>query len=348
MKVIPFLFLAFFIVPLKAEILVVESDDNSISLLKEPNLSVEKRIFAGQNPFKIAVSKTDNKAYVTNFESHTITAIDLATGKVSDTFPAGDHPEDIVLTPDNRFLYVTNKFKSQIKCIDLATTKIVATISVERDPTSLTMDPQGKFLYVLSRAGNTLTAISIKDNQIFKTISVGRENNIPSSLALTPDGKTLYVANEIDSTLLVLETDTLETKSIFSVDFHPTTVSVSDDGQEVFVVCNQYELNGSSNTLYVIDRSEKTKVADLKRSENRKGHSIKTLKLDNKKNIEGHKLIQKIDIGEARGKILENSKTRTLYLLNKGDNAINVIDLKLGKMTSTIPVGRAPTDLGHY
>ena len=54
-------------------------------------------------------------AYVTNYQSHSVSVIDTATNAVIATVPVGSSPGGVAITPDGAFAYVANQ-GSTISC----------------------------------------------------------------------------------------------------------------------------------------------------------------------------------------------------------------------------------------
>jgi YVTN family beta-propeller protein len=96
-------------------------------------------------PAAAAAAGCAGKAYVINFEDGTVSVIETATGKVSDTIAVGTHPVDVAITPDGKHAYVTNygarTVDGAVSVIDTTTGKVSDTITVGADPFAVAICP---------------------------------------------------------------------------------------------------------------------------------------------------------------------------------------------------------------
>ncbi|MSY45465.1 MAG: YncE family protein, partial [Actinobacteria bacterium] len=59
------------------------------------------------------------KAYVTDFNTDTVSVINTATNTVSATITVGDGPYGVVITPDGTKAYVTNRRDGSVSVIKI-------------------------------------------------------------------------------------------------------------------------------------------------------------------------------------------------------------------------------------
>src|SRR5215510_7471008 len=86
----------------------VNPDNNSVSVFrvdKDANVKVAE-ILVGKEPWCVAITPDDEKAYVTNMASGTVSVINTFTRKVTDTINVDTEPFGCALTPDGKTLYV--------------------------------------------------------------------------------------------------------------------------------------------------------------------------------------------------------------------------------------------------
>jgi YVTN family beta-propeller protein len=87
-------------------------------------------------------------AYVTNFNSDTVSVISMATNTVVATIPVGSNPLGVAITPDGEFVYVTNSGAGTVSVISTASNTVVATMPVGSNPLGVAITPDGEFVYV--------------------------------------------------------------------------------------------------------------------------------------------------------------------------------------------------------
>jgi YVTN family beta-propeller protein len=98
----------------------VNPDNNSVSVFKvafDANRKVAE-IAVGREPWCVAITPDDEKAFVTNMASGTVSVISTEKRKVVDTIKVGAEPFGCALTPDGRKLYVTNQSSNTVSVID--------------------------------------------------------------------------------------------------------------------------------------------------------------------------------------------------------------------------------------
>src|SRR5579859_4890736 len=88
------------------------------------------------------------KAYVSNEKANTISVIDTATWKVTDTIKVGQRPRGIVVTKDQKYVLVAVGDDDTIQMIDTASNQVIDTLPSGPDPELFIEDPTGKLLYV--------------------------------------------------------------------------------------------------------------------------------------------------------------------------------------------------------
>src|SRR5262245_7172177 len=57
-------------------------------------------------------------AYITNFNSASVSVIDTATNTVTATVAVGSHPRGVAVTPDGSRVYITNRDSNTVSVID--------------------------------------------------------------------------------------------------------------------------------------------------------------------------------------------------------------------------------------
>ena len=96
----------------------------------------------------IKVVKTNPYAYVTNYNSNTVSVIDTTTNKVTATVPVGISPWGVAVSPDGTRVYVTNWNSNTVSVIDTTTNTVTATVNVDSNPIGIAVTPDGSKVYV--------------------------------------------------------------------------------------------------------------------------------------------------------------------------------------------------------
>src|SRR5512145_74001 len=135
-------------------------------------------------------------AYITNFNSNSVSVIDTGNNTLKATIPVGTDPLGVAISPDGSRAYVTNSNygdTGSVSVIDTAKNKVVSTVNVgyKYYPCGIAVAPDGKKLFVADRDINGISVIDTATNTVLATVPAGIR---PLGVAVSPDGKKAYVA----------------------------------------------------------------------------------------------------------------------------------------------------------
>jgi YVTN family beta-propeller protein len=177
---------------------------------------------------------SDPLAYVTNEQSGTISAVDLATGAVATPITVGEQPDGIAITPDGATAYVADFGSSQIVPVTLATGAVGTPIALDNRPSAIAIAPGGKTAYVISDTGFEYPIT-------LATGEVGNPSLIPSNsdaFAIAPSG-TAYIADAADASLRPLSLTGGGLGQPIDLDSTtPDGIAISPDGTTAYVTAN--------------------------------------------------------------------------------------------------------------
>src|SRR4030095_10515731 len=102
-------------------------DTTAVSVFSVQNDQNKKvaEISVGREPWCVAITPDDAKAYVTNMVSGTVSVINTATRQVVKTVAVGTEPFCCALTPDGARLYVANQSSEDVSVLDTATDVVI-------------------------------------------------------------------------------------------------------------------------------------------------------------------------------------------------------------------------------
>jgi YVTN family beta-propeller protein len=109
--------------------------------------SALRRVRVGQHPKSISLSADGRSLYVANSWSDTVSAIDVASLKVVRQLPAGYEPNAAVADAEGRFLYVANRIGNDVSVIDLARGVETKRLLAGRGAAYLSLSPDGRRIY---------------------------------------------------------------------------------------------------------------------------------------------------------------------------------------------------------
>ena len=177
-------------------------------------------------------SQAQNRAYVPNSGSNTVSVIDTATDTVATTIPPlGCSPQGVAITPDGARAYLTFSCTDAVLVIDTTTNSEFASIPVGANPDWITITPDGTRAYVSNFNGG-VSVIDIATNTVIATIPVGLS---PEGIAITPDGTRAYVDVSESSTVSVIDLATNTVTSNIPVGGAPFGIALTPDGTRAYV-----------------------------------------------------------------------------------------------------------------
>ena len=97
----------------------------------------------------MAITPDDEKAYVTNMASGTVSVISTFSRQVIDTIKVGTEPFGCAITPDGRELYVANQSSGTVSVINTRRDKVTETIeNVGVKPHGIAISADGESVFV--------------------------------------------------------------------------------------------------------------------------------------------------------------------------------------------------------
>jgi YVTN family beta-propeller protein len=144
-------------------------------------------------PKVIAVAPGEATAYVSNWESKTVSVIDTATRAVSARIATGGIPRGMAFSRDGRFLYVCRYEPGALLKVDRATGAIVKTI--DTGPSALrhvVLHPTRDVLYVSDLLKGRVFAVDAATDTVIASAVVDHSLN---TLKVSPDGGSVFVCS---------------------------------------------------------------------------------------------------------------------------------------------------------
>ena len=174
--------------------------------------------------------------YVTNFNSHNLSVIDVATNAVISGVSQGieNNPLPIAISPNGRKADVGNYGSHSVSVVDIATNTVDQIIPVGMDPIGIAVTPNGKRVYVANNTSNSISVIDTATQAVIQVIPV----TTPGAIAITPNGKKAYVpSNSADLvTVFDLSTNTpITTISFGGGAVTLQSVAITPSGEQAYV-----------------------------------------------------------------------------------------------------------------
>ena len=255
-------------------------------------------------------------------------AFDFATSKV---VGVGNRPEGLALKPDGSQVWVANRNDDTLSVIDRATDTVIATIPLKivepptgkgkakekeigKKPVAIGFSPDGKYAYVVGRNSDNLIVLGATTYAILASIEVG---NKPVALAVSGDGSKVYLANRSGDTVAVVNTTTPTSPTLLTqvpVGEEPEGVALLNDGTKLYVT------NSDSDTVSIFQVQSGPPYLSL---------------------------LSTVNVGrEPTGVAVTRPGSFVdgdfIYVANREDNTVSVIDTTNDTVVAIIPVGKGP------
>ena len=277
-----------------------------------------EQITVGPAPMDVAIAKLRHGvalAYVSNYDSDTVSVIDTRRQKVVDTITVGPSPSPVVATRDGRLVYVGTD--SYIAVIDSGAGRVVRQIGGQDGSFALAVSPDGRLLYADSGGAGPVTVFDTTTGSVVERIQPS--NGSPGALATSPDGRRLYVGifNKpfwVD----VFDTASLQLLATVSVPLNPFGITVSPNGRQ----------------LYVANWGDYSNIIPIA------GHSVQVF------DTRTLKLLGVVPVGDYPSAIAFGPNGRYAYVVNNSQpGTVSVVRTRDRQVTDTVNVGVCPTDV---
>lgn len=156
------------ITPDGAVVVAVNPDSNSVSLLNTTTHAVIE-IAVGIEPRAVTVG--NNRAFVANQGSDSVSVIDLAAQVRLGDYPVGDRPVGIALAPDQSAVFVAELGDDNVRQLDPVTLETVAVLNVPDRPYGLAFTPDGAHLLVTHLLRGEVSVIMLAQGDALSAVA---------------------------------------------------------------------------------------------------------------------------------------------------------------------------------
>ena len=126
---------------------VVCQDSDEVRVVDVQSSRVIGSVAVGHMPRGIALSPDGRQLYVTNAWSDTVSVIDVAALQVVQTLATGSEPSGVVSDREGATLYVANRLSGDVSVIDLRSGQETKRLLAGRGASYLALSPDGKWIY---------------------------------------------------------------------------------------------------------------------------------------------------------------------------------------------------------
>lgn len=330
---------------------VVCERSDEVRVVDATTSKVLKRIAVGHLPRGIALSPDGKQIYVTNSWDDNVSVIDSAKLEVIRQLPAGSEPISVVTDRGGKTLYVANRVSNDISVIDLQSGTAKSLLG-GRGASYLARSPNGAKIYSThiypnirahrSRPESEITIIDTARQQVVERKPL---NNVAGvfHVAISSDGRLGVAAQLRPKNLIplahvehgwvfgnsltlfgedvggILEVPIDELDRYYAL---PYGVAIAPDKSRIFVS------SAGSDIVTVIDTARLIKFA--------RTHSAP---FANDLSASANYVVARISVGRNPRGLRLSPDGKRLYVANRLDDSIAVVDTATNRVTSTIDLG---------
>jgi YVTN family beta-propeller protein len=331
---------------------VVCQDSDEVRVLDVQSGKIIRNVAVGHLPRAIAVAPDGKRLYITNAWSDSVSVIDTTSFEVIQTLPTGSEPTGVVADRDGAFLYVASRLSSDVSVIDLKTGQESKRLAAGQGASYLALSPDGRSIYcthVYPNRGPVRTTpeseITVIDTASQRVVERKALHNVAGTfhVALSQDGKLGVVAQLRPKNLIPLAHvehgwvfgDSL---TLFGSDVGGTVQIPIDELDRYYALPWGIAIAPDKSKIFVTTAgSQSVTVLDVARL--LKTVHARQKAFTNDLSASAEYVVSRISVGQNPRGILLSLDGNRLYVANRLDDTISVIDPKTDQLVSTIDLG---------
>lgn len=154
----------------------------------------------GKAPHIVQLGNGSVWAYVSNTDTGTLAAINVASGEVK-LVNIGERPQGMAFSKDRKMLYVANSGGASIAVFDTTKNERIGQIDTGKAPVRLAVTPDGKTLVYALQEGRSVGFADVAARKETAQIPLGGR---PVSLTLSLDGRLAYSSLQEEDKIFVI------------------------------------------------------------------------------------------------------------------------------------------------
>ncbi len=199
-----------------SQVLVVNTQDASVSLVDLAAMKETKRFPVGPRTYGIAVSRDGKTVAVGVEDEEKVKFFSFPDFKPKGEVRIGKMFNDhIILTADGKHILVANFYSDDVVAIDMETMKEAFRIKDTSAPHVVKYGPKKKYAYVTCKK---ITGIAIIDPEAKKLVKFHQINVNPRSLTFSPDESKVYFGSFWVNGFFEMETESGKVTRLFELE----------------------------------------------------------------------------------------------------------------------------------
>jgi YVTN family beta-propeller protein len=311
-----------------------------------PKLNVSQLgdVTLGNGSAGIAVDPVSRKAFVTNYESGTLSVIDVDS-LLADEYPVGDNPRRLAHNANLQRTYVVNDTTpGRVTVFDAKAKQIMAEIPVGNRPRSIAADFTYGEVYVANLDSNTISVIDTESNTIVAEVAVG---SAPFMGGVDRVRGRIYAVSQVDRTVHVIDQvtkqviavlDTLRGPGDATVDQRTGKVYVNSAQDDVVQVMDPDQLRFTKQ-IAVGDDTTFGAISDVYHRyylPSRSDYTVTVIDTDT------DEVVKVVTTGASPQQVAVDGGDGNYYVVNRVGNSVSVFDARDDRPLGFYEVGVNP------
>jgi YVTN family beta-propeller protein len=335
---------------------VLCQESGEVRVLDASTFATIATVTVGRVPRGFSLSSDGTKLFVANSWDDTVSVVDTRLLQVTATWPVGAEPSAVTLDSAGKFLFVANRISNDVAVLNARTGAEEKRLAAGRGASYITVAPGGKHIYVthiypnLPAQSNVLgnrtppeseiTVIDTSRAVVTERISLHSIAGV-FHVAFSADGRLGAVAELHPKNLVPLAhlehgSAFVDTLTLFGADVGPRTVEVPLDELERFAARPfGVAITPDKSRLYVTSSGSEMVIGiDIPRLLNAV-HSRRESLTEDLSASAGY-VVARIAVGHDPRGALVAPDGRRLYVANRLDDSISVIDTRTNRLITSI------------
>ncbi|MDH7500662.1 MAG: hypothetical protein QHH30_09815 [candidate division NC10 bacterium] len=159
----------------------------------------------------LTLTPDGRKLYAANLLSGTVTALDLAEGRVIAQIPTGDGCEGLEISPDGKELWATNREAGTLSIIEVEKDQGVDSLSCPGFPIRLKFTPDGRMALVSCYLEGSIAIFDVAKRREIKRLQPTGSSALrhPIGLLIEPNGRRAFLSNSGADEVVVIDLEGL-------------------------------------------------------------------------------------------------------------------------------------------
>jgi len=337
-------------------ILVTARDSDALLVVDARERTVIREVHVGHRPRGVAADAACRTAWVANQESDTISVVDVESGEIEATIPSGFGPAGIAFAEGPARLVLANSLGDDVSVIDPSGSRPEIRLAASRIPVTAAASPGGSIVLVANQLArparpddppvSEITSLDASRSRVLHRYALPGAHLL-GGIAFLPGGraalvtlvrpKNLLPALQVERgwmmtngfALLDLEGTTaielpLDDPDSFYAD--PADVAVTPDGRTAFVS------HGGADLVSAIDLESVSRLVRESSAEQIAG-------LADRLDVSRRYVTARMPVGSNPGRLALSPGGETLYVAERLDDRIGIVDVGTMRRTGGIDLG---------